>query len=510
MRVRFVLVAISALGAAQAWAGDLVDTRITWVFCDDNVLARSGQTTPNSPDAFIGCSAAAKQFFDNFNTRYSGFENISNLVIHAQAPTFFAGLTAEAALAVTVTLSQLNSDASKWFSDTSSYVRLHWTPAGWDAKTAGLNLTLFPVSADRFRLGFAYKVSWGGSPIFAKKGNVPGLRLQFTAGPVYAFLGLKTTLQAYPAPPNNNIEEETYYGTLAGAGIDVLPTLRFEVNGGYFTQGKFEFPDVIGTPVRAAGVSAQAVYHLGEPVPISLDFKLYKNLPDAAEVYFKPEPYPGGVSLVAIVEGSYLAHNLKDPGAPGGTRIQSAYAVALQGRVKSDFARLHLLALKRSLSFIQFNVPGFPPFLDFPAGTQVDDEQFFAVGADYYVAPAHLTVGILGGFQRPASFTGDLRASGLCGNNPPPGCEGSRTVVIRDENLFSILPSGLGAVNIFSVKGTVRWDIADFMAFIGELYYTRDENRFTFAEDVTGVNVYEPVSELPAALGFNAAVQARF
>ena len=35
--------------------------------------------------------------------------------------------------------------------------------------------------------------------------------------------------------------------------------------------------------------------------------------------------------------------------------------MALQARVKCNYLRMHLLGLYRTLSFIQFDVPGLPP-----------------------------------------------------------------------------------------------------------------------------------------------------
>jgi hypothetical protein len=46
------------------------------------------------------------------------------------------------------------------------------------------------------------------------------------------------------------------------------------------------------------------------------------------------------------------------------------------------------------------------------------------------------------------------------------------------------------------------------VAAIGEVYYTRDTNKATFIDDVTGVT--QQTFEKEHALGFNAILQARF
>ena len=174
--------------------------------------------------------------------------------------------------------------------------------------------------------------------------------------------------------------------------------------------------------------------------------------------------------------------------------------------------RFHVLGLYRSLSFIQFEVPGLPPFSDFPEGTELKPEMFLAAGADYNFPGLHFTPGFIVGVQQPASFRSPDPLFG--GNNPPPSLTGTRTVVVRDVNSLSILPTSCDgqeicdATPIISAKGTFRWDLSESVAAIGELYYTYDRNRTTFRDDVFGVA--QPSFEKPHALGFNMLLQARF
>jgi hypothetical protein len=496
--------------SAPAWAGDFIDTRLSFVFADDNVLAGAGETTPNSPNARFGAGNQNTQFYDNFNTRFSGFETLSNVVLYKRMPAFFEGLTTEAAFTILV-LERPSGGVE--LRDNSSYIRLNYTPSGWGEKE-GISLTGFPVSADRFRLGYAYRISWGGSGVFTNRATaegVPGAKLQVTRDNWYAYVGGKTALVL-----NDLIlEKETLYGLMAGAGWDVLETLRLEAGGGYFQKGII--PGLanqgIRAPVNSAGASAQAVYHVGVPVGTSVDFRLYRNDPDVYQRFFAPEAYPGGLSYSISLEGSYLSQTLEDPDVFARTVPQGATAVALQARAKFEHARIHLLGLYRNLSFIQFEVPGLPPFRDFPTGTQLKPEMFLAMGADYHFKSLHLTLGYVFGVQQPASFRSPEFPGG--GNNPPPGLAGTRTVVVRDVNLLSILPETCGSANaaceaepILSAKYTFRWDLSETVAAVGEVYYTYDSNRTTFRDDVTGVA--QPRFEDPNALGFNMLLQARF
>ncbi len=514
MRRQSAVLALATVALAwPALAGDFIDTRLSFVFADDNLLAKAGETTPNSPNVRFGAGNQNTQFYDNFNTRFSGFETLSNLVLYKSMPAFFEGLTTEAAFNVLVLERPTGGIDLR---DNSSYIRIAYRPASW-GENENLSLTGFPVSADRFRLGYAYRITWGGTGIFTNRAfndGVPGVKLQLTRDNWYLFVGGKTALILNDLPFNK--EKETQYGLLAGAGVDLLNnTLRIEANGGYFQKGLAPglASQSIEAPVNATGASVQVVYHRGEPVGTSVDLRLYKNDPDVYQRFFRPENYPGGVSFSVSVEGSTLVQSLEDPDVFAKTVPQVANAAALQARIKVNFMRFHVLALYRTLSFIQFDVPGFPPYKDFPDGTVLQPEMFAAVGFDYHFPRAHFTPGIIVGVQQPAAFRSPDTVLG--GNAPAPGFVGARTVVVREANLVSILPSdgcgpgtGRPCEPIFSAKTTFRWDLSEMIAAIGEVYYTRDTNKATFIDDVTGVT--QQTFEKPHALGFNAILQARF
>ena len=65
-------------------------------------------------------------------------------------------------------------------SDDGSYITLsNWKDPTHKDPTR-ISLTAFPVSADRFRLGYSYRLSWGGSPEYSRaRSSVPGLKLQY-------------------------------------------------------------------------------------------------------------------------------------------------------------------------------------------------------------------------------------------------------------------------------------------------------------------------------------------
>lgn len=506
------IVACLALVSTGAFAGDFIDTRIAFAFANDNIFVKPGETTPNSPGVGFGAAKQNTQFYDNFNTRFTGFETLSNLTLYKKAPAFFEGWDSEAALNVLVLD---NTSGSITLVDNSSYVKLNHKPAGWGAKEE-VSLTGFPVSSDRFRLGYAWKVSWGGDSAFTyNQGSgpsstgrptaVPGAKLQVTRDHWYAFAGLKTGLLL-----NNLLNvQERVYGYLAGAGVDLVPNmLRLQANGGYFQRGIV--PSLayqgIRAPVNAMGGSANLSFYRGDDIQPSIDMRLYKNDPDVTQRFFKPETYPGGLSYQLSVEGSVLGQTLMNPDTFAATRIQPASAIAVQARFKYELWRVWGLGLYRSLSFIQFDVPGFPPFYDFSKGATVTPETWFAIGGDRFIPAAHLTAGLVFGIQNPASMSAPRIDLG--GNNPSSSYEGPRTVVVRDVNLFAILPPNNPVIPIFSVKTTVKLEMSEYLAVIGEVFYTRDANRVTFRDSVA--SIANPVFEKEHQLGFNAVMQARF
>jgi opacity protein-like surface antigen len=490
---------LALLAPGSALAGDFIDTRLTFLFTDEDVLHGAAETRLSSPAARIGGGRSSTLFFDNYETKYTGFETLSNLVLYKKEETYFQNLTGEAALHATI----LDTLGGFGFSDSSSYIRLNWKDPTWGAND-GISLTAFPVSADRFRLGYSYRISWGGSRVFpGAAGKVPGAKLQLTRGPIYAFVGMKTA----QIDNEDNGERETNYGWLAGAGWDILPTLRWELGAGYFQRGVIRNQGLLGEPTVAAGGSTQVAWHVGQPIGTSVDFRLYKNDPDAYERFFKPEEYPGGLSYTVAAEFTYLVQTLQDFENQQATVRQPAMAGDLQAKVKYDKFRFHLTGSYRDLAYVLFNVPSFVPFQDFPDDMEVTPEFFVAGGLDYFFEGLHLTPGLVAGVQLPATIAGNAQ---LGGSNPSIVDLGQRTVVVRDEGLFEILPAGEEAQAIFSVKGTTRLDLSESFAAAGELYYVYDSNRSTIAVD-TGLGTEKVwVFEDPHQLGFNLMLQARF
>jgi hypothetical protein len=503
----FVLVPL--LAASTARASDAVDTRVTFSLADDDVMKgphESSTASPTLPN--FTPTSRNRLFFDDYERRDTGLENLTHFVLYANKPGFIEGLDTEAALVIRAEYlteqGVKTQDDGLVFTDDGSYLRV--TKALGDAK---FSFTGFPISAHRFALGYSYDISWGGRGIFKSRLS-PGFKLQVDSDLGYAFLGVKTAL-AQQTMPDRTVEVDTVYGVLGGGGLDIADELRIEAGAGFFARGKFDKPEVIiledgeysVAPWQAFGASAQVVYHVGVPIGIPIDFRLYRNDPLKREDFFKEEVYDGGLSFVVSTELSVLGQTLVSPDEPSTTVIQPAIAGDVSGRVKMGFWRFHVLGVYRDLAFILFNVPGSPPFVDFPSGIETQPEFFASAGADYHIESAHFTPGVIVGVQRPAYAT----TSASAGNNAQESL-GEQTQVYLSDTQVVILNPGDDVGLVFASKLTGRWDLSEMLAAVGEIQLSYDPNRRFLAGDESGVAVYLP--EDPTIIGFNIMLQARF
>ncbi|WP_437275523.1 hypothetical protein WME90_30300 [Sorangium sp. So ce375] len=505
-------------------AGDAMDTRLTWTLGDDDLLHDTGQAQPLSPNLSIGDRKQYRLFFDNLNSRFSGRENLTHLALYKRMPGFIKGLDTEASLVLRFDLAALsrnNNNVNQALYDAGSYIRAFYhTDGSADGKT-GIGVTLWPLDTDRFRLGYLYEISWGGTnasinqSIFPRLiGTAPGAKVQLDTERFSVYAGFKiaslTQVQRVLTPGTSEVEEfriaQTNYGVLLGGGADPHPYVHVDLGAGYFQQGRFDWPDVAGKPVYTYGASARVVAHAkGEPVPQSVDFMLYRNDPDRPQILFNAESYtPGKTTWAVILEASNLFQNLKDFDSAGATTRQPARAAALQAVVKSGYARASVTGMFRDLPFVLRNQPSFIPFQSIPetGGSSTDDEMFIALAADYYIASARLTPGIGAGLQLPASFgtmSFDIMSAPI-----------ARTVVVREQGSVSILPYDTSAVPIFQARVSLKWDISTILSAVAWVQYVRDNNGTFMERDPSDGTVALRTFVNPDFFGLGTSAQARF
>src|SRR5262245_19060706 len=139
--MRFLACLLTVGIAAPAFAGDFVDTRLNFTITNENVLVAPGETNPSVPGWRIGQpSQLGILFFDNYDTRYTGYENLTHLVIHKVFNT--SRVTAEGAYVLR--LLQF-SDVNLSSIDDGSYIRLQfWFDKARRSKM-NIALTAFPL-----------------------------------------------------------------------------------------------------------------------------------------------------------------------------------------------------------------------------------------------------------------------------------------------------------------------------------------------------------------------------
>jgi hypothetical protein len=475
-----------------------MDIRLNLTLTNENVFAEPGETIPSVPGWRFGRpNSLGTLFFDNYDTRFSGYETLSHAVLYKNYN--MNAWEVEGALVLRINdLAERSIDLS----DAGSYIRVaHWFDPTRKEKHL-ISFTAFPTSSDRMRLGYSYRLSWGGSPEYQRsRAAVPGVKLQYDAGPAYMFVGAKSAVVL----DRSTAEEEAVLAVLAGAGVDITENLRVEGNGGYFDRGGNELQDVITEKVRLYGASLQVAVHHREPVTSSIDYKLYRNDPERAYHMFAQEEYPGGVSWLVAAEGTILGQTLKDPEVSGGTTTQLGKAGDLNARIKIERTRLRADVQFRDLAFILHSTPSLPTYSDFPPEYERTADFFADIGVDQNFEGTGLTLGVIGGVDLPASLT---TPTGVIPGDTVDG-GGTSTAVVRNEGDITILPPGEDVLPQFALKLTGRLDFAESFAALADIYYSRDPNQTRLVREGPDDLLMREFGEFNQ-LGFNFTLQAKF
>lgn len=501
-----------------------MDTRLSWTFGDDDFLHKTGEAFPLSPNASAGDRPQYRLFFDNLNSRFSGRENVSHVVLYSRLPGFVDKMDTEAALVMRVNMTELaaqSNNVNRVLEDAGTYLRVFYETGGDKKSPQGLGATFYPIDTDRFRLGYLYDITWGGTnaranqSIFPRlQGSAPGAKVQFDGPGFYAFGGFKTAsiIEVQKRIVEGSGGEgsttdtvrvaETNYGFLCGLGADATDFIHLDAGAGYFQQGRFEDPDVLGKRVFTYGFTGRVVFHQDMPVPRSADFQLYRNDPNAPLEQFKQEKYePGKLSWAISGEATQLHQNLKDFDVPGATDIQLARAAAGQANLKFGYLRTSLSVIYRDLPFVLRNQPSFIPFQTLPNAAKTEDEMFVAASVDYFIESLRLTPGFGAGLQNPATFRSE--SVDLFGQDT------SRTIVVREQGNLAFLPAGEKRVPIIQARGSLKWDISPMMSAIGWMQFRRDNNMTRLELDPSGTVLLRSFIS-PNFVGYGLAMQARF
>lgn len=475
------------------------DVRLNFTLTNENILTKPGETIPSVPGWRFGRpNSLGTLFFDNYDTRFSGYETLSHAIMYRNYRKDH--LEVEGAFVL-----RINEVAERKIdlSDAGSYILVSWWNDPTHKDPTRLTLTTFPVSSDRFRLGYSYRLSWGGNEEYRRSSqSIPGFKLQYDTGKAYAFVGAKGTVLLDSA----TAEQVAKLGFLGGAGLDVSPMLRLEVNGGFFNRGSNELEDVNTEDVQLYGVSVQGAAHDGMPVSSSIDYKLYKYDPERIGRVFQKTKYPGGTSWLAMAEATYLAQTLKHPERSGSTTVQAGLAGDLNLRVMMDRIRMRLDVQYRDLAFLLHSVPSLPTYSDFPASYEIRPNFFAAAGVDQNFDD-RITLGVVVGVELPATLTSP---TGIPGDTTMGS--GRSTAVIRNsggQTLISVLPDGEEVAPSFAVKTSGQLDFGDVYAALLDVYFVYDPNQ-TRLRRAGPEDVFEYEFGDFNQLGVNVTLQAKF
>ncbi len=486
---------------------NFMDTRLNFTCADEDML-RDPTVLPTAPGFHCGRpNPLGILFFDNYDTRFNGFETLSFLSLYKHYVKDHWDLEA----GLVILMNEFAGDDIV-FSDGGSFIRAAYWFDETHKDPTRVSLTTFPVSSDRMRLGFSYRISWGGDPEFFKANpdipgssgsntnSTPGAKLQYETATAYAYIGMKSTLLLDPVIN----EQEGVLAGIGGAGIDINEHFRVEANGGVFDRGKNQTEDVLGKPVTLYGASAQVVVHDGIPIGTSQDYALYRNDPESIKRLFQKEQYNGGLAWLASSEFTLIGQTLKDPDNSGSTRTQKGMAGDINFRLKNDYTRFKVDLMTRDLAFILHSVPSLPTYWDFPDDYKTSPELFASAGIDQYFPSSAVTVGITLGIDKPASLT-TPSPSDIPGNETT-----STTLVVTDQDNRSVLPAGESVAILFAAKATMRKDFGDVFAALVDVYYQYDPNTVRYDRTSNEGSFNAATFAGFNQLGFDVTLQARF
>ena len=475
-----------------------MDVRLNFTLTNENLFVKPGETIPSIPGWRFGRpNSLGTLFFDNYDTRFSGYETLSHAVLYKNYRKDH--LEAEAGFVLRMNeLSERKIDLS----DAGSYLLVSWWKDPTHADPTRLTLTAFPVSADRMRLGYSYRLSWGGNEEWKGETSAkPGIKVQYDGKKYYAFLGAKSAITL----DKPTAEQESKFAFLGGAGIDVTEMIRVEANGGMYNRGSNELPDVDTEDVILTGGSLQVAAHKGMPVQSSIDYKLYKNDPERIGRVFSKAKYPGGVSWLAMAELTALSQTLKDPEMTGSTTNQVGKAGDINVRAMIDRVRVRFDLQYRDLAFLLHTVPSRPAYQDFASDYETAGNYFAAIGVDKNWND-RLTLGLVVGIDKPATLTTPTALPGA------PAMTGQSTAAVRlngNSLLITILPEGESAIPAYAGKFTGQLDFGEIFSAVADVYYVYDGNTARLVRSGPEGLLQFEFAEFNQ-LGVNLTLQAKF
>jgi len=521
-----------------AWAGSFLDTTITFVAADDNVFADAAETIPSSPRPDLRPRPGNSLFFDNYDTRNTGEETRTHLVLYREFEPYFSGITPEAAMVIEWDANRMARDQASFdgsgfrrtaggLREDGSYLALHFDTR----PTERLSLVLFPFNSERFRNGYSWDLTWGGRRSFVLGPVVPAVRVSYEAPGWYALAGAKTSrTQAFRADPDLPVipdpdcqpgvvcapiqaeadpladENVAIYGALGGLGVHLGDHLLLEASGGWFQKGDIptDRAGVLGRGIDEIGGSAQITWSDGIVPRRSVDTKLYRNTgaEDARPVDLQPKP----TGYLVSAEFTLISQRLEDSDALGTVKREAAWAGDVNARLRSGALDLHFDVVVRSLEFLVRDTPGYFPFGTVSDEQSPDPELFTAVGASWRLPHLWLVPGLTLGVQLPATALVE-------GTDPDTGERFEDVTVVRatkDVRGSSVveripLPRDEEVRPVYSVRLDSKLHLSTLVTLVAEVQLSHNQNLVS-RDTNSGLRTFDN----PLVLGLGLLAQARF
>jgi len=486
---------------------DFIATRLTFYIGDDNLLAGNADRSP----ALGMTNAYPELFFEGLNAEKVKAVTETHFVLYAKAPGFLPFVDTEGAFVGEFEFARDPDDArpNVIFRDDGSWLAAtFWF--GEKGNSGNLKLVAWPFSADRFRLGWTYDLTWAGDRLWTRnRAPVPGGKIALDLKVFEAFVGAKSLIRQRA----DNNEVENYWGVLGGLGPRIPITddikLQYDVAGGYFTRGTFQQDPHRSQPVVAFGASQRLLFAINEPwMGRTPDTRLMFNDLDEPVMPWQKlraltwvPDYRTRFGLGITLEVNTIGQTLIDADNPSARVFDDAIAAAFRGRVRfMRNMRVGLDVVYRDVSFLVLNVPGLTPYVSFASETEQASQVFGAIWWDWFIDKLKIRPGVTVALMQPASFKARADASG------------SRQVqVIREANDYEILPAGTDPFSLIAVKASLRWHLSPILALVGEVAYVQDFNNTRVVTDPnTGVGVRELDQARARQLGLNFFMQAAF
>jgi hypothetical protein len=493
--------------APKPRVSDFIATQLTFYVGDDNLLAGNADRSP----ALGMANEYPELFFEGLNAEKVKVVTETHMVLYAKMPGFLKFVDTEASFVAEFELARDPDDSrlvGRFRDDGSWLAATFWF--GEKGNSPNLRITAWPFSADRFRLGYTYDLTWAGDRLWARnRSPVPGAKLALDLKVFEAFVGAKSLVQLRA----DNNEVENYWGVMGGLGPRIQITddirLQYDVNGGYFTRGTFQQEPHRSKPVIAFGASHRLLFAINEPtLGRSPDTVLmFNDQEDPVMPWQKLRAltsvpnYRSRFGLGVTVEVSTIGQSLIDAEDPSSALIDDSFTAAFRARVRFlRSMRIGVDVVYRDVSFLVLNVPGLTPYVSFATDTIQKPQAFGALWWDWFIERARLRPGLTVALMQPASFSAREDANGR-----------RQVQVIREANDYELLPAGTEAFSIVSVKASLRWHLSPILAIAGEVAYTQDFNNTRVVTDSSsGVGVRVLDDKASRQLGLNLFMQAAF